>query len=152
MHEVDLNEGVESTINIIRGRAKRKQVAIEMHLADLPPVNCYPAKINQVIMNLLANAIDACNEGGRVDVTTRNDGDGAVEIEVSDSGCGIDPAVREKIFDPFFTTKPPGEGTGLGLSISYGIVQDHGGSIRVESEKGHGAVFTVRLPRNGHAK
>jgi PAS domain S-box-containing protein len=156
MHEVDLNEGVESTINIIRGRAKRKQVAIEMHLSELPPVNCYPAKINQVIMNLLANAIDACNEGGRVDVTTRtastDDGEGAVEIEVSDCGCGIDPAVREKIFDPFFTTKPPGEGTGLGLSISYGIVQDHGGSIRVESEKGHGAVFTVRIPTNGHAK
>jgi two-component system, NtrC family, sensor kinase len=151
MHEVDLNEGVESTVNIIRGRAKKKQVIVETHLDQaLPAVNCYPAKINQVIMNLVANAIDACNEGGRVDVVTRT-APGAIEIEVADTGCGIDTDIREKIFDPFFTTKPPGEGTGLGLSISYGIVQDHGGTIRVDSEKGKGSTFTVHLPTNGQA-
>jgi signal transduction histidine kinase len=145
MHPVNLNDGVQSTVNIIRGRAKGKQVAINVHAEELPPVECYPAKINQVIMNLLANAIDACPHGGHVEISTRRRPD-AVEIEVADSGSGIDPAVRARIFDPFFTTKPQGEGTGLGLSISYGIVKDHGGTIQVESEKGQGAVFTVRLP------
>jgi len=72
--------------------------------------------------------------------------DGGVEIEIRDTGCGIDSAIRDKIFDPFFTTKPQGQGTGLGLSISHGIVADHGGSIRVRSSPGQGATFTVLLP------
>ena len=76
------------------------------------------------------------------------DGD-AVFIAVTDSGSGIDPAVRERIFDPFFTTKPLGQGTGLGLSISYGIVKDHGGEISVDSTPGNGSTFTVRLPVGG---
>ena len=95
--------------------------------------------------------IDASHESGLVVVTTRPDGD-AVEIEVADTGCGIDVAIRDKIFDPFFTTKPPGEGTGLGLSISYGIIQDHHGTIRVDSEKDQGTKFTVRLPVNAQGK
>jgi PAS domain S-box-containing protein len=151
MHEMDLNEGVESTVNIIRGRARKKQVTLESCLGEIPTVTCYPAKINQVIMNLLANAIDACDSGGQVTVTTRRVDD-AVEVAVADNGIGIDPAIRDKIFDPFFTTKPPGEGTGLGLSISYGIIQDHHGSIGIESEKGKGSTFTVRLPTNGQKK
>ncbi len=151
MHEINVNEGVESTVNIIRGRARKKQVVIETRLGNLPLVTCYPAKINQVIMNLIANAIDASHESGLVVVTTRPDGD-AVEIEVADTGCGIDVAIRDKIFDPFFTTKPPGEGTGLGLSISYGIIQDHHGTIRVDSEKDQGTKFTVRLPVNAQGK
>ena len=148
MHEVDLNEGVASTINIIRGRALKKNVSLETRLGEIPLVNCYPAKINQVIMNLVANAIDACGEGGHVSVITRRTEDG-VEVAVMDDGPGIDAAIREKIFDPFFTTKPPGEGTGLGLSISYGIVQDHHGQIRVETEAGKGTTFVVALPTGG---
>jgi signal transduction histidine kinase len=80
-----------------------------------------------------------------VTVRTRADEEG-VRLDVIDTGCGIDPVIRERIFDPFFTTKPVGVGTGLGLSISYGIVQDHGGKIEVESSPGNGARFTVRLP------
>jgi two-component system NtrC family sensor kinase len=152
LHEVDLNEGIQSTVNIILGYAKRKQVRIETDLAPLPPVTCYPAKVNQVVMNLLTNAIDASKNDCAVAVRTRAE-NGDVRIEVADSGTGIDPAVRGRIFDPFFTTKPPGEGTGLGLSISYGIIKDHGGSIAVESEMGKGSTFTVTLPvRGGETK
>ena len=116
-----------------------------MDLTPLPPVTCYAAKINQVVMNLLTNAIDACPEGGTVTVRTRPE-DGGVRIEVADTGCGIDPDVRDRIFDPFFTTKPVGQGTGLGLSISYGIIKDHGGTIDVDSTPGQGACFIVHLP------
>jgi PAS domain S-box-containing protein len=143
--EIDLNAGIESTVNIIRGRAKKKQIELEMDLRPLPKVTCYPAKINQVVMNLLANAIDACNDHGRVKVHTEPV-DGKVVIEVADNGSGIDPAIRDRIFDPFFTTKPPGEGTGLGLSISYGIIQDHGGNIDLESTPGKGTCFKIQLP------
>jgi signal transduction histidine kinase len=72
--------------------------------------------------------------------------DDGIEIRVSDNGCGIAPAIRERIFDPFFTTKPVGQGTGLGLSISYGIVKDHGGTIDVDSTPGQGTRFTIRMP------
>ena len=145
LDDVDLNAGISSTINIIAGHAKKKRVRVEADPGDLPPVTCSPAKINQVFMNLIANAIDACPEGGRVDVRTRAEGP-EILVDVADTGPGIDPGIRDRIFDPFFTTKPIGVGTGLGLSISYGIVREHGGTIEVESEPGQGARFTVRLP------
>jgi PAS domain S-box-containing protein len=144
-HEENLNDGVASTANIIGGRAKAQGVELEVDLARLPLVTCYPGKINQVVLNLLTNAIDACSAGGKVTVRTRP-GPNGVEIHVLDTGCGIAPAIREKIFDPFFTTKPVGRGTGLGLSISYGIIQAHGGTIEVDSAPGRGAHFIVRLP------
>jgi signal transduction histidine kinase len=149
--EADLNAGVESTLNIVRGHAKKRQVQFETDLKPLPPFKCFPAKLNQVVMNLLTNAIDASPENGKVTVRTRAD-DGFVRIEVEDQGGGIDPAVRERIFDPFFTTKPLGKGTGLGLSISYGIVQEHNGRIEVDSEMGKGSKFTVVLPPKGGVK
>jgi PAS domain S-box-containing protein len=147
LKSVDLNAGVTSTVNIILGRAKKQAVAVVTELNPLPPVTCQPGKVNQVVMNLLANAIDACPNGGKVTVRTEAApaADGVL-LSVSDTGTGIDPAVRDRIFDPFFTTKPVGQGTGLGLSISYGIVKAHGGMIAVESEPGRGATFTVRLP------
>jgi two-component system NtrC family sensor kinase len=114
-------------------------------LQPLPAVTCYPARINQVVMNLVGNAIEACEDGGLVTVRSHPGGAGVV-IEVLDTGCGIDTAIRERVFDPFFTTKPVGVGTGLGLSISYGIVQDHGGSIEFESAPGRGTHFLVHLP------
>jgi PAS domain S-box-containing protein len=143
--EVDLNEGVRSTVNIISGRAKLQGVDVALDLAPLPALACSPGKVNQVVLNLLSNAIDACPGGGRVTILTRAGQDG-VELHVHDTGHGIDPAIRGRVFDPFFTTKPVGLGTGLGLSISYGIVKAHGGSIAVESTPGQGAHFVVRLP------
>jgi two-component system NtrC family sensor kinase len=146
---VDLNAGVSSTVNIVRGRARVRSVELETDLAPLPRVRCRAPKINQVVLNLIANAIDACAEHGKVTVRTRATPAGWVEVAVSDSGCGIDPAVRDKIFDPFFTTKPQGQGTGLGLSISHGIVADHGGRISVDSAPGRGSTFVIHLPVGG---
>ena len=143
---VDLNAGVSSTVNIVRGRARVRRVEIETDLAPLPRVTCRAPKINQVVLNLIANAIDASPEHGKVTVRTRSDTPGWVEVSVTDTGGGIDPAVRDKIFDPFFTTKPQGQGTGLGLSISHGIVSEHGGRISVESTPGGGSTFSIHLP------
>jgi two-component system NtrC family sensor kinase len=147
LQESDVNAGIESTINIVRGLAKKKQVTLDLELAALPRMRCYPAKINQVVMNLVTNAIDACGTGGRVTVRSAAGSNGEIRVEVSDTGHGIPPEIRDRIFDPFFTTKKIGEGTGLGLSISYGIIKDHGGRIEVDSEVGKGSRFTVTLPR-----
>ncbi|MFL5241692.1 MAG: PAS domain S-box protein [Gemmataceae bacterium] len=146
LHEVDLNAGIESTVNIIRGQAKKQDVELQLDLQPLPGVTCYPAKINQVVLNLVANAIDACSAGGAVTISTKSNGE-SVAVEVADTGSGIDPAVAAKIFDPFFTTKPQGKGTGLGLSISYGIVRAHGGTIQFETQLGKGTRFHIDLPR-----
>lgn len=148
MDEVDLNAGIESTLSVVRGVAEARCVELVLELAPLPHLMCHPSKIHQVVFHLLSNAIDACPEAGRVTLRTRAAA-GGVEIHVLDTGPGIDPAIREKIFDPFFTTKPIGKGKGLGLTISYGIVQEHGGAIEVESPPGQGAHFTVRLPCQG---
>ena len=143
--EADLSAGVTSTVRILQELAARRHITLETDLEQVPKLNCYPAKINMVVQNLVVNAIDACSAGGKVVVRTRARGD-AVEIEVVDDGCGIDPAIQSKIFDPFFTTKPVGQGTGLGLSMSYGIIKDHGGSIEFESEPGRGTRFTCVVP------
>lgn len=147
-HEVDLNDGIKSTVNIVTGRAWKKQVRVEMDLQPIRKVMCAPAKINQVVMNLVANAIDAAPTQGTVRIQSQQHQDSA-RIIVSDNGPGVPKAIRDRIFDPFFTTKPQGEGTGLGLSISYGIVNDHAGRIEVSDAPQGGAVFTVTLPVAG---
>jgi len=96
-------------------------------------------------MNLISNAVDAIAGEGKIVITTSQTPTDFV-ISVRDTGTGIPDAIRSKIFDPFFTTKPIGQGTGLGLAISYGIVQDHGGSIAVQSDEGVGTAFIVKLP------
>src|SRR2546428_1494737 len=113
-NDADLNAGITSTVNIVRGRAAKRNVAIALELGRLPPVNCQAAKINQAVLNLIANAIDACSDGGCVTVRTSCE-PGGVAIDVIDNGKGINPEIRGRVFDPFFTTKPIGEGTGLGL-------------------------------------
>ncbi|MDH5576523.1 MAG: ATP-binding protein, partial [Nitrospirota bacterium] len=111
----------------------------------LPPVMVDAHMIEQVMMNLILNAVQSLKEGGQVTVRTRKQEEGW-EIEVEDTGCGISSEIRPHIFDPFFTTKGTGEGTGLGLSVSLGIVQQHGGEMLVDSEEGKGTRFTVRFP------
>jgi two-component system NtrC family sensor kinase len=154
MNEIDVNDGIRATVNLISGRAKAQGVDLVLDLAHLPRVSCAPGKINQVVLNLLANAVDATPQEGTVTVRTRPRPDavgGGVEIHIIDTGRGIEPTIRDRIFDPFFTTKPVGQGTGLGLALSYGIVRDHGGTIRVESTPGLGAHFTVLLPLSSHS-
>jgi signal transduction histidine kinase len=144
--EIDLNQSIATTVGIARLAARGQQVEIVTDLGPLRPITCYPAKLNQVVLNLLTNAIDASEQGGTVTICTRMNTEGGVTLEVIDAGKGIDPAVRGRIFEPFFTTKPVGQGTGLGLAIAYGIVQLHGGWIEFESEPGQGTRFTVHLP------
>jgi signal transduction histidine kinase len=116
---------------------------------ELPNIEGYSGQLNQVWMNLLANAAHALGSGGgEIRVTTRAN-EGTVEVSVADTGTGISPEHLEHIFDPFFTTKPVGEGTGLGLSISFSIVERHGGRIEVQTEKAKGTTFTVSLPAKG---
>jgi signal transduction histidine kinase len=146
LKEADLNQGISLTLEILQSLADERGVTLVRDLQPLPLLNCYPAKINQVVLNLVSNSIDASSRGSTVIVSSRPTEGGGVEVCVADSGHGIPPAIRDKIFDPFFTTKPVGKGTGLGLSISHGIVQAHGGEIHVESEVGRGSRFTVRLP------
>ncbi len=142
--EIDLHASLDATLMLLRAPLARCEVTRDY--GDLPGVECLSGQIDQLFMNLLANAADAVAGQGRVTIRTRALGADRVVVEVEDGGCGIEPGVLEKIFDPFFTTKPVGKGTGLGLSISYGIVTRHGGSIQVRSEPGRGTCFRVELP------
>ncbi|WP_096333267.1 ATP-binding protein [Nannocystis exedens] len=102
-------------------------------------------QLEQVLLNLLSNAVDAMPRGGRIRIRLDRE-DGRVVVEIADEGCGIAPEILDRIFDPFFSTKDIGKGTGLGLAISYGIIKDHGGDILVRSQPGLGTTFTIHLP------
>ncbi len=149
-----VEEVVDRAVQVVAGQASRLGVVIERQppLSDLPEVEMDPAQIQQVLVNLLANALDATVEArgdrggpGRVIVSWRLADNGMVEVEVRDEGTGIPPEHRARIFEPFFTTKGR-KGTGLGLSIAWGIMEQHRGGVRVSSEPGRGSAFTLWLP------
>ncbi len=142
--EADVHAGLESTLKMVANELKYK-CTIERRYGPLPLVPCHLAKLNQVFMNLLVNAAQAIEQHGTITLTTWTDAQHAF-IEIRDTGCGIPADKMGSVFDPFFTTKPVGSGTGLGLSISYGIVEEHGGRIHVQSEPGVGTAFTLQLP------
>jgi len=142
----NINTVVERVLTLTEHVFTAHQVRLEKDLQpDLPTAMVDRHMMEQVLMNLILNAIQAIKGGGLVTIRTRF-ADGSCAIEVQDSGCGIPPHILSRIFDPFFTTKGTGEGTGLGLSVSLGIVERHGGRILVESEVGKGSLFTVCLP------
>jgi signal transduction histidine kinase len=142
---VDLHEELESSLTLINHLLKDR-VAVHRKFGPLPSVECVRSQIDQVFLNLLANAAQAIDGPGEITVETRVE-DGCAVVVIGDTGPGIAPEVLGRVFDPFFTTKPVGEGTGLGLSISYEIVvKKHGGELTAASPPGQGAVFTVRLP------
>jgi two-component system NtrC family sensor kinase len=140
----DLIECLESAINIVLNELKYK-ATLKRDYGYIPPINCYPQKLNQVFMNLLVNAGHSIESQGFITITTWSDNDTAY-VSIADTGCGIAPEHLNRIFEPFFTTKEVGKGTGLGLSISYDIILKHHGQITVESTVGAGTTFTVRLP------
>lgn len=141
----DLNAAMESTLNVVWNELKYKAEVVRDY-GDIPPVDCVPAQVNQVFMNLLVNAVQAIEERGRIIVRSRLENE-HVWFEVEDTGRGMKDEVRNRIFEPFFTTKPVGMGTGLGLSISYDIVvKKHHGRIDVRSAPGVGSCFRVWLP------
>jgi two-component system NtrC family sensor kinase len=141
---VDIHEEIESSLTLLNHLVKDR-VEVHRKYGDLPAVECIRSQMDQVFLNLLANAAQAIPGSGAITIETRRDGPTAV-IGIADTGPGIPPQIMGRLFDPFFTTKPVGEGTGLGLSISYEIVKKHGGEIRAESPAEGGAIFTVRIP------
>lgn len=149
--EVRLNEVVREALELLAYPLRVDDVEIVLDLADdLPPLWGDVHQLHQVVVNLVLNAHQAMHLVSgppRLSLSTRSDPQrGYVHLEVADTGPGIPPEIRARIFEPLFTTKPPGQGTGLGLSLCQGIVENHGGLIRVESEPGRGATFLVELP------
>ncbi|MBD5781710.1 cyclic nucleotide-binding domain-containing protein [Pelagicoccus sp. NFK12] len=143
--ECDLSEGIRDTLTVLNNRLKRYELKLD--LAQLPPLSCNLGEINQVWTNLLANAMDATEEGGEICVSASVEGDDIL-VCIEDSGTGIDPSKLEKVFEANFTTKNSSGsfGLGLGLSISRDIVEKHGGTLRASNRSGGGARFEARFP------
>ncbi len=164
MKEVDIHEGIESTLLILQNRFKAKpehpKIEIIKEYGKLPLVECYAGQLNQVFMNVINNAIDALDmwnaqrsqqeiedNPSQIIISTRIIDNNRVVVKIADNGPGMTQEVQQKLFDPFFTTKPVGQGTGLGLSISYQIiVQKHSGVLQCESQLGKGTEFWIEIP------
>ncbi len=148
--KININALLDETTGFLDNEAKYVNISIEKHYAEnIPIITSDLSQIQQVVLNLLNNAIDAIDQNGKVTVSTRyHEKHGEVEISVADTGKGIPESNLNKIFDPFFTTKEVGKGTGLGLSISYTIIEKLGGRITVQSKVGEGTIFTILLPTN----
>ena len=146
-HEVQLNDLVEEVIGLLSQKSRFASVRVDSDLSpDTPPVMASASELQQVVLNLMNNAVDAMGKsGGVMRLSTRGLGGKAV-LSIADTGDGIPEQFLPRIFDPFFTTKPVGQGTGLGLSICYGIVDKLGGRITVQSEVGRGTTFNISLP------
>ncbi|HBW30495.1 MAG TPA: serine/threonine protein kinase, partial [Nostoc sp. UBA8866] len=160
----NLHEGIDSTILILKHRLKandqRPAIDVITNYGDLPLVNCFPGQLNQVFMNILANAIDALEEANigksfteitahpnRITITTSIIDHQSVKISIADNGKGMSAEVKNKIFDHLFTTKSVGKGTGLGLAIARQIIEEkHGGKITVNSVLGEGTELSIQLP------
>ncbi|MEL6676703.1 MAG: ATP-binding protein [Bacteroidota bacterium] len=161
----DVHQGLDATLTLLSNQLKDR-VEVHKDYVDMPMVECYPGKLNQVFMNILSNAVYAIEDRALADGKTLQTQEllgniylstelfecetspqrECVRIKIQDDGKGMPPEVAQKIFDPFFTTKEVGEGTGLGLSITFGIVEQHHGDIEVSSEPGKGTTFTIELP------
>jgi signal transduction histidine kinase len=159
---VDIHEGLDSTLMILEHQLKEKPhrpaIQVIKKYGPLPKVECYAGQLNQVFMNILANAIDAVDEAhqslndenrdiGTITIETQPSDPGWVTVAIADTGKGMSPPAQRQLFDPFFTTKPVGKGTGLGMSISHQIITEtHGGTITVDSELGRGTTLRIYIP------
>ena len=147
----DIHEGIDSTLTILNSQLNG-HIKVFRNYGDIPPINCQIGRLNQVFLNIINNAIhaiDAHPEGvkfpGEIYINTFQNGR-QVHIDIKDNGVGMDNGTQKRIFEPFYTTKDVGEGTGLGLSISYGIIEQHRGTIDVQSNRGEGTLFQISLP------
>ncbi len=150
LNEIDIHKSLDTTLDLLQGEIKGR-IQVFKNYENVPHIFGYISQINQVIMNILSNAVQSIEGQGQMWITTQpikdlRYKDGKVQISIQDSGRGMSTEIMEKIFDPFFTTKGVGQGTGLGLSISYGIIENHGGEIQVRSEAGVGTEFIIVLP------
>jgi signal transduction histidine kinase len=147
MKKADIHEGIKGSLLMLAPQFKHNDIQVTTQYGDLPMIECYPAQLNQVFLNLIQNAVHAL-EGRpepKIHISTAQENNQIV-VRISDNGPGIPKEIQSKIFDPFFTTKPVGKGTGLGLSIAYSIVQRHNGEISFETEAGKGTTFIIRIP------
>ncbi len=145
--EIDINEVIKEVLLLLQHHSARLKHTLSLDLdRDLPKLRADAGSLRQLLMNLLLNAIAFTPEGGKIGITTGPDSNGRIRLAVSDTGVGIPADHLGKIFDPFFTTKSVGEGAGLGLTICHRIVEEHGGTIDVESAPGRGTTFLIRLP------
>jgi len=150
LKRADVNEGIDATLTIVNNTLGAS-IKLTKNLGNLPLVDCYPGKLNQVFLNIITNAIYAIKkkfqgkQGGELNINTCRDGQN-VRISIADNGTGMDKQTKKRVFEPFFTTKNVGEGTGLGLSIAYNTINKHNGHIEVYSELGIGTEFIIIIP------
>lgn len=147
---VNLHEGIESTLLILNHQLKQRIEVVKQY-GDLPLVECYPAQLNQVFMNILQNAIDALQDAGerphkQIVIKTETVAANQIQVRIQDNGPGMPSEIKNKIFDPFFTTKAVGKGTGLGLSICFQIINKHQGQMEVIAQPNQGTEFAIALP------
>ena len=144
----NINSVIQECVTFVENQATFQNIEfVERFETDLPMVVVDPSQMQQVFLNLIINAAEAMEEGGKLTLyTSSNTTENSIEISITDTGDGIPEEYLDKLFDPFFTTKEVGHGTGLGLAISYGIIKEHGGEISVESKVGEGSNFLIRLP------
>jgi PAS domain S-box-containing protein len=161
LKQVNIHEGIDSTLMILQHRLQARhqysEIKVNRKYGQIPHITCYPYQLNQVLMNILVNAIDALDDAAvngllnndpEIQIQTEIINEKWVSITIADNGLGIDEQVQSKLFDPFFTTKPVGKGTGLGLFVSYQIVEKHGGQLSCFSTPGQGAEFVIKIPMN----
>ncbi|MBI2221746.1 MAG: HAMP domain-containing protein [Acidobacteria bacterium] len=141
--QVDVNAVLGETLFLINNQVKMQNIQLQSELGDVPPIEADFGQIRQALVNILINACDAMPSGGTLHIVSRNAG-GSAEVAVRDTGTGIRPEHLKKVFDPFFTTRD--KGTGLGLSVVYGIVERHGGTLKIDSTPGEGTTVTITLP------
>jgi signal transduction histidine kinase len=146
----NINEGLDSTL-VIANNLLNNNIRVVREYGDIPHIECYAGKLNQVFLNIISNGVYAVHKhfgtgtGGEIIITTTHDEE-FVYISIKDNGIGMDDKTQKKIFEPFFTTKDVGEGTGLGMSIAYNTIKKHNGQIHLESIPGEGTTFTLQLP------
>jgi two-component system NtrC family sensor kinase len=143
---VSVRESVEAILTIL-GHRLEGRIEVETRFGEPDLLECFPSILNQALMNLMANAIDAIDGSGKISIDTGGDSSG-YSIAIADTGQGIPEHVKDRVFEPFFTTKPPGQGTGLGLSITYSIVRKHGGTLELRDRPGGGTLAIIHIPRS----